>query len=286
MTIRGAPVSPTVRRRRLALELRRLREAAGLTCDEVAGRLECSASKISRVETGRVSVSPRDVRDMLEIYNAADEQRDGLVQLARESRQKGWWHAYGDTVQPHLATYLGLESAASEMRIYNLSRIQALLQTEDYARAVFSAARVGRAHPGTERSVELLMESQRQAMARPLRLWAVLDEAVLRHQVGGRAVVRGQIEHLLELSTRAGMFIQVMPYASGPQIAMDVSFAIMTFPDPADPGIVCIGYPTGLLWIEDLTEVSQYNRLFNHLQAAALSFENSAAFMASVLKEM
>src|SRR5215469_7359923 len=166
--------SPTVRRRRLALELRRLRESAKLTCEEVAERLECSASKISRVETGRVSVSPRDVRDMLEIYGVPEDQRDSLMQLARDSRQKGWWHAYGDTVQPHLATYLGLESAASEMRIYNLSRIQALLQTEDYARAVFSAARVGRAHPGTERSVELLMESQRQAMARPLRLWVVL----------------------------------------------------------------------------------------------------------------
>ena len=100
--------SPTVRRRRLALELRRLRESAKLTCEEVAERLECSASKISRVETGRVSVSPRDVRDMLEIYGAPPEQRDSLVQLARDSRQKGWWHAYGDTVQPHFATYLGL----------------------------------------------------------------------------------------------------------------------------------------------------------------------------------
>src|SRR5262245_10425507 len=124
-----------VRRRRLAAELRRLREAAHLTCEEVAARLECSASRISRVETGKVLASPRDVRDMLEIYGVADEQRDRLIQLARECRQKGWWQGYGDDVQPHLATYLGMESEASQIRQYAVARIPILLQTEDYARA-------------------------------------------------------------------------------------------------------------------------------------------------------
>ncbi len=123
--------SPTVRRRRLTSELRRLREAAKLTCEDVAERLECSVSKISRIETGRVSVSPRDVRDLLLIYGVTGGQHDGLMQLARESRQKGWWHAYGDSVQPHLATYLGLESAASEMKVYRVNRLPGLLQTED-----------------------------------------------------------------------------------------------------------------------------------------------------------
>src|SRR5215475_3946201 len=103
--------SPTIRRRRLALELRRIRETAHLTCEEVAEHLECSASKISRIETGRVSVAPRDVRDMLDLYGASGQQRDSLVQLARESRQKGWWHAYSDAIQPRFATYIGLESA-------------------------------------------------------------------------------------------------------------------------------------------------------------------------------
>ena len=131
--------SPTVRRRRLALELRRLREAARLTCEEVAEHLECSASKISRVETGRVSVSPRDVRDMLELYGVPDQQRDSLVQLARDSRQKGWWHAYSDTIQPQFATYVGLESAASEIRVYEVNLIPGLLQTEEYARTIIKA---------------------------------------------------------------------------------------------------------------------------------------------------
>jgi hypothetical protein len=105
-------------------------------------------------------------------------------------------------------------------------------------------------------------------------------------QVGGREVLRGHIEHQIEFSTRPQMFIQVMPYASDPQIAMDVSFAMMAFPDPADPAIVCIGYPTGLLWIEDISEVSHYDTVFHHLQAAALSFGDSAALIASVLKEI
>jgi transcriptional regulator with XRE-family HTH domain len=131
--------SPTVRRRRLALELRRFRDAAGLTCEEVAEHLECSTSKISRIETGRVSVSPRDVRDMLHFYGVPGPQQDSLVQLARESRQKGWWHAYSDAIEPRFATYIGLESAASEIRIYEVTLIPGLLQTEDYARAVIAA---------------------------------------------------------------------------------------------------------------------------------------------------
>src|SRR5580700_3740582 len=145
--------SPTIRRRRLALELRRLRETAGLTCEQVAEHLECSASKISRVETGRVSVSPRDVRDMLDLYDVPGEQRESLVQLARDSRQKGWWHAYSDTMMPQFATYLGLESAASEIRIYEVSLIPGLLQTEDYARAVIRSGMMSSPSDDIDRQV-------------------------------------------------------------------------------------------------------------------------------------
>src|SRR5258708_5285072 len=147
--------SPTVRRRRLALELRRLREAARLTCEEVADHLECSASKISRVETGRVSVSPRDVRDMLELYGVPAEQRESLVQLARDSRQKGWWHAFSEGEQPQFVTYVGLHSAASELRIYEVSLIPGLLQTEEYARAVSRAGMMNSPGEDVDRRVAL-----------------------------------------------------------------------------------------------------------------------------------
>jgi len=276
-----------VRRRRLASELRRLREAAQLTCDEVAARLDCSASKISRIETGHVLVSPRDVRDLLSIYGIAGAQRDSLIQLARESRQKGWWQTYGSgAVEPHLATYLGLEHAAAEMRIWKLSRVHGLVQTEDYARAVFSAARLGQVHPDTERSVAILMERQRQAAANPPRFRMVLDEAALHHAVGGPEVLRGQVGHLIELSALPDVLIQVMPYNSRVHISMDASFTIMGFPDPADPDVVCVGYPTGLLWVEDTTEVDWYNDMFRQLEAAALSPEDSAAFMTSLLHDL
>jgi transcriptional regulator with XRE-family HTH domain len=277
--------SPTVRRRRLTSELRRLREAAKLTCEDVAKRLECSVSKISRIETGRVAVSPRDVRDLLLIYGVTGDQYDGLIQLARESRQKGWWHAYGDSVQPHLATYLGLESAASEMRVYRVNRIPGLLQTEDYTRALLTTGNVRTPRPNQGQQFALLAARRRQAEANPPTAWVVLDEAALRRQVGGPEVIRAQIEHLIELSAARHMFLQVIPFSGGAHVAMDAPFVILAFPDRADPDVVCVGYATGMLWVEDVTEVRNYNMIFDHLQAAALSFDESVTLMISVLKD-
>jgi transcriptional regulator with XRE-family HTH domain len=278
-------LSPTVRRRRLASELRRLREAAKLTCEDVAERLECSASKISRIETARVTVSPRDVRDLLRIYSVPNDQHDSLMQLARDSRQKGWWQAYGDTVEPHFATYLGMESAASEIKNVNLTRIPVLFQTEDYAREVIAVGRMRPSVPAHDRMVELLLERQRLAQASPPDVWVVMDEAALRRQVGGRDVMRNQIEHLIELTSTPGVFLQFIPFSGGAHAAMDLPFVIMGFPDPADPDVVCMGYQTGVLWIEDMSEVHRYNILFHHLQASALSLDESVALMTSVLQE-
>jgi transcriptional regulator with XRE-family HTH domain len=279
--------SPTVRRRRLALELRRLREAAKLTCEEVADHLECSASKISRVETGRVSVSPRDVRDMLDLYGVPVEQRGGLVQLARDSRQKGWWHAYSDTIQPQYATYLGLESAASEIRIYEVSLIPGLLQTEDYARAVISAGMMSSPREDIERRVELRMARQ-PALTRddPPRLWAVLDEAALRRRVGGAGLMRLQLEHLLGLAALPSVAVQVIPFGGGAHPAMGRPFVILVFPERVDTDVVYLEDLTSSLYLEDLAEVDRYNVFFNHLRATALSFDDSAALIKSVLKEM
>ena len=278
--------SPTVRRRRLALELRRLREAAKLTCEEVAEQLECSASKISRVETGRVSVSPRDVRDMLEIYDVPESQRESLVQLARESRQKGWWHAYGDTVLPHFGTYLGLESAASEIRIYEVNLIPSLLQTEEYARAVISAGMVDKPRTDIERSVALRMERQHVTRTNMPKVWAVLDEAALRREVGGPEVMRVQLEYLRELGSTRNVSLQVIPFGGGAHPAMGRPFVILAFGEELDPDVVYLEDLTSALWVENVDEVDRYNVFFNHLRATALSFENSAALMTAVLKEM
>jgi transcriptional regulator with XRE-family HTH domain len=276
-----------VRRRRVASELRRLREAAQLTCDEVATRLDCSASKISRIETGRVLVSPRDVRDMLSIYGVPEDQRASLIQLARESRQKGWWQTWGD-VQPHLATYLGMESEATEIRQYAVARIPTLLQTESYARAVVTGGRTGMGkYPDpAERVVEMLMERHRLAKASSPSVQVVLDEAGLRRQVGGREIMREQIEHLIERSSMETMVLQFIPFTSGAHVALDLPFVVLGFADPADPDVVAVGYLTGVLWLEDTAEVHSYNTFFRHLQAAALSPRDSAALMTSVLKDL
>jgi transcriptional regulator with XRE-family HTH domain len=282
----AAEHSPTVRRRRLALELRRLREAARLTCEEVAEHLECSTSKVSRIETGRVSVSPRDVRDMLDLYGVSAQQGASLVQLARDSRQKGWWHAYSDTIQPRFATYIGLESAASEIRIYEVTLIPALLQTEDYARTVIAAGTVGGDHDGIERNVELLMARQPPLTSDdPPRLWAVLDEAALRRTVGGAGLMRLQLEHLLDLAQLPSVAIQVIPFGAGAHPAMGRPFVILAFPERADPDVVYLEDLTSALYVEDVDEVDRYNMFFNHLRATALSFEDSATLIMSVIKE-
>ena len=285
--VRRPVLSPTVRRRRLALELRRLREAARLTCDEVAEHLECSASKISRVETGRVSVSPRDVRDMLVLYGVPEDQRASLVQLARDSRQKDWWHAYSDTIAPQFAAYLGLESAAAEIRTYEVSLIPGLLQTEDYARAVIGAGMISGQHEDVSRGVALRMARQ-PALSRddPPKLWAVLDEAALRRQVGGSGLMRIQLEYLREMARLPNVAIQVIPFGGGAHPAMGRPFVVLVFPERVDPEVVYLEDLTRALYLEDAEEVGQYNTVFNHLRATALSLEESAAFIVSVLKEM
>jgi transcriptional regulator with XRE-family HTH domain len=278
--------SPTVRRRRLAAELRQLREKAQLTCEEAAERLECSASKISRMETGRVSVTPRDVRDLLEIYAAPPEMQESLVQLARESRQKGWWQAYGSSVQPHFGTYLDMESAASEIRIYAVSRIPGLLQTADYTRSVVEADLTHRPLARPDRSIAMLAERQRQASAGGPSIWAVLDEAAVRRLVGGQEVMRAQLEYLLEIGTMPGTSIQVIPFSGGAHPAMGRPFTIFAFQEPVDPDVVHVTGLTSALWVEDVSDVHMYNQCFNHLCATALSFEDSAALIMQVLKEM
>jgi transcriptional regulator with XRE-family HTH domain len=279
--------SPTVRRRRLALELRRLREAARLTCEEVAEHLECSASKISRVETGRVSVSPRDVRDMLELYGVPEEQRDSLVQLSRDSRQKGWWHAYSDTIQPQFATYVGLESAASEIRVYEVNIIPGLLQTEDYARTIMRSGTMNGNEEDVERKVALRMARQ-PALTRddPPMLWTVVDEAALRRRVGGTELMRAQLEHVLGLSSLKNVAMQVIPFGAGAHPAMGRPFVILVFPERVDPDVVYLEDLTSTLYLEDVDEVDRYNVFFNHLRATALSFEDSAALVTSVLKDL
>ncbi|HET9138006.1 helix-turn-helix transcriptional regulator [Actinophytocola sp.] len=260
--------SPTVRRRRLASELRRLREAARLTIDEVGEKLECSASKISRIETGHVGVTPRDVRDMLELYALPEDQREVLVQLAREARKKGWWHAYNEVFT---GAFVGLESDASSLRAYQALLVPGLLQTEDYTRAVIKAIAPDHSDEIVERRVTARQSRQKLLTdPQPPEYWVIMDEAVLNRTVGGKEVMRGQLLRLLETAEMPHVTLQVLPFDAGAHAGMEGPFMILGFPEQADPDVVYVENTTAGSYLEEPSDVHRYTLMFDHLRATAL----------------
>jgi transcriptional regulator with XRE-family HTH domain len=272
--------TPTGRRRRLGAELRRLREAAGLTTDRVAEALECSQSKVSRIETGQVSATPRDVRDMLELYRVDPEQREAMVQIAREARQRGWWQKFVD-VPDGVPAYVGLETAASSIDVYMSLIVPALLQTADYARAIIGAVRPDLPRREVDRRVELRMS--RQALLdrdHPPDLQVLLEDAVLQRPVGGPVVMRSQLRRLLEAAERPTVTVQVLPVAAGAHAGKDGPFTIFGFPAPAEPDIVALDSAADALYLEGPEDVRRYRKVFERLLPAALSPTESADLIA------
>ncbi|RZS34274.1 helix-turn-helix protein [Herbihabitans rhizosphaerae] len=276
--------SPTVRRRRLASELRRLREAAGLTIDEVGERLECSASKISRIETAQVGVTTRDVRDMLDLYGVPDDQKEALVQLAREARKKGWWHSYNEIFT---GTFVGLESEASSLHTHQALLVPGLLQTEDYMRSVIRAIRPDVADAEVERRVKArLTRQQLLTDESPPEYWAVIDEAVLHRVVGGPSVMRTQMERLREVAAMPNVTLQVVPFSAGAHSGMEGPFLILGFPEQADPDVVYVDTTTTGVYLEQPAEIKRYTLMFDHLRAAALKPDDTVALVEQVAKRL
>jgi transcriptional regulator with XRE-family HTH domain len=278
--------SPTLRRRHLGSELRRLRESVNLTLDQVAASLYCSTSKISRIETARVSATLRDVRDMLELYGVNDDQRMALMQLAREARQREpWWRTYSGT--PNIRTFVSLEDAAIAIQTSEALLIPGLLQTEDYARSVFRSSTLELDHQEIDRRVAIRMA--RQALLTrdvPPELHIVLDEAVLRRLLGGREVMRNQLSHLVESSDLPSLKLQVLTFDGVKSISMTGAFTILTFPDSIDRAVVFIEHTGGELYLEDEDQIYRHKQLFARLVAAALHPEESLAFMVNLSKEL
>ncbi|WP_034272337.1 helix-turn-helix domain-containing protein [Haloechinothrix halophila] len=264
---------PTVRRRRLASELRRLREVADLTIDDVSEKLECSASKISRIETGHVGVTPRDVRDMLELYGVAGDDREALVQLSREARTRGWWHAYSEVFT---GAFVGLEADASSLRAFQALLVPGLLQTERYAHAVIRAMRPDADEQEIERRVTARMQRQRLLTEpAPPEYWAVIDEAVLHRAVGGSDVMAEQFERLLTMAALPHVTIQVVPFGAGAHPGMEGPFLILGFPEQADPDVVYVDSTTSGAYLELPADVRRYSLMFDHLRATALKPDDS-----------
>jgi transcriptional regulator with XRE-family HTH domain len=276
--------SPTLQRRRLGIELRRLREDAGLTIEQVATNLECSDSKVSRIETGQVSATPRDVRDMLDLYQIDHQQRDALVQVARQARQRGWWEAYGDTLAMPLA---GLETEADQIYEYETMAVPGLLQTMEYARAVLRIARPELLPQQLERWVTFRMARQTLLTRdHPPSFWAVLEECVLRRPVGGRPVMRDQLHHLSNTVNSERLTLQILPLSVGAHVGMNGPFTVYHFNNREDPDVVYLEHARGDLYLERAEQVEPYGSAFDQLRALALSPEESAALIATTARKM
>ncbi|GAA4243780.1 helix-turn-helix transcriptional regulator [Dactylosporangium darangshiense] len=276
--------SPTLRRRQLGMELRRLREAARVTIDQVADRLECSGSKISRIETGQTGVTPRDVRDMLDIYGVDPEYADQLLKIAREARQKGWWQLYGDVLT---SAYVGLEAAADHIRSYEALVVPGLLQTEEYAQAMIHAARPDIGATDVEKRVRVRMGRQSLlTQDDPIDLWVVLDEAVLRRPIGGRAVMRRQLEHLSLAATWPNVTLQVLPFSAGAHAGMDGAFTMLLYDESAGQNFVFASNAAGGLFLEKDDELQRYGFIFDYLRANALRPDESVSMFVKLTKEL
>ncbi|MFF8958839.1 helix-turn-helix transcriptional regulator [Streptomyces sp. NPDC014894] len=275
-------VNPTVRRRRLGLELRRLRELKGMTAEEVAERLLVSQSKISRLENGRRSISQRDVRDLCGVYEVDDHRIvDSLMQMAKDSRQQGWWHAFGDI--PY-SVYIGLETDAASLRVYEPQVVPGLLQTRPYAEALIAGALPESGGADVEKRVSVRMRRQERIKADelPLRLWAVIDEAALHRVVGGEQLMREQLEYLIELSLLPHVTVQVLPFEMGAHPGINGQYAILEFPDATDSSVVYIEGVTSDLYLEKANDVHKYSVMYEHLRAQALNVEQTRAFIENI----
>lgn len=276
--------SPTVRRRRLGVELRRRRESAGITLEYVADRMECSQSKISRIETGHSSVTTRDVRDMLGIYGVDGQDVDELVEIARAARQKGWWHPYSAVL---VGAYVGLEAAAKSIRAYEQQVVPGLLQTPEYAHAMIRAARPDFTEEEVSNRVRVRMARQSLLTRQDdsISFWVVLDESVLSRPVGGDDVMRMQLRRLAEAASMQNVTMQVLPFEAGAHAGMDGTFAILDFPEPGDSDVVYAENATGGLFLEKNDELRKYALIFDNIQAAALSPERTAKLIAELAEE-
>jgi transcriptional regulator with XRE-family HTH domain len=279
---------PTVRRRRLGTELRKLRESCGFKLEEVAAQLEVAPSTLSRIETGKAPTKSVYLNQMLETYGVDDPaQRQVLVDMAREGHRKGWWAAYDDVLPSGFDIYVGLEAETAAVRGYEISVVHGLLQTPDYARGVlremFPRHTVGQ----IERLVDLRIERQRRLDEDPpLELWAILDEAAIRRPVGGRAVMHHQLRHLLEMGERPGMTVQILPFACGAHAGHGGAFSILEFPNRSDAEVAYVESVAGYIYLEKDREVRARAEAFDRLRAAALAPGASADLIEQVAREL
>jgi transcriptional regulator with XRE-family HTH domain len=278
---------PTVLRILLGSQLRMLREVKGITREEAGYAIRASGSKISRMELGRVSFKERDVTDLLRLYGVDEDEAATLVELAIQANSPGWWHKYGDVLPDWFQVYVGLEEAASLIRLYEVQFVPGLLQTADYARAVVRLGQPGAATEEIERRISLRMGRQ-ELLTKPggPRLWAIVDEAALRRPIGGKEVMRAQLVQLLEATEQPQVTLQVMPFRSGGHAAEAGAFTIMRFPEPDLPDVVYLEQLTSALYLDKRDDVEKYTEVMERLSVEAESPERSVHILSGMLEEV
>ncbi len=278
---------PTALRILLGAQLRRLREARQITLEDAGYVIRASGSKMSRLETGRVGFKSRDIADLLTLYGVSDEQqRTALQDLARQASAVGWWHDYADVMPSWFEPYVGLEEAAASVRSYEIQFVPGLLQTADYARAVALLGYPTGAEAEIDRRVSLRMARQAVlSRATPVHVWAVLDEAALRRPVGGADVMRGQLRHLIEVSMRPNVSLQIIPLETGGHAAAGGPFSIMRFSERDLPDVVYLEQLTSALYLDKLETVDHYLVVMDRLCVEALPTSSSVEAINAMLKD-
>jgi len=276
--------SPTIRARRLRRELRRLRDQAGLIAEDVAAQLGWHRTKVIRIEQGHSRVTLNDVRELLDLYKASDEEQHMLLTLVRQARQRGWWNAYGDVLPDD---YVGFEAEASAISSYESSYVPGLLQTEEYVRAIIHGGRLTADPEEVDRIVAARL-ARKALLSRdvPPKLWFVLDEAVIRRVVGGPEVMRAQLARLIDACAHPSIVMQILPFSAGAHAAMGGAFTILDYEDPVlDPTVIYVGNDTSTVLMEKEVQVARYRLAFDHLRAKALDPDRSGEFLAQVARD-
>lgn len=283
--------SPVVQRRRLRAELRKARQEAGLTQEQVAAAMDWSLSKVIRIEAGSVGISTNDLKSLLRHYKLVDEARtDELVMLARAARERSWWSGYRDVAPKGLLQLIGYESAAVIRRNFEPLLVPGLLQTEEYARAVIRQLEERYPAERVDALVELRMRRQEllDRADSPL-LFFILDEAVVRRLVGGKAAMRRQVRRLIELADSPNVTIEVVPFSAGVHPGIKGPFVVLEFPDPADDDVLYVESALGDLISRDVPEEEEilaYRETFEQLRTMSLGPEGSLTYLAKLADEM
>lgn len=288
MTVAGGEGGPTALRIMLGGQLRRMREAAKISRADAGWQIRASESKVSRMELGRVGFKERDVSDLLELYGLSDEtERVRLMELARAANNPGWWSRYGDVMPNWFANYVGLEVAAKLIRTYEVLFVPGLLQTEAYARAVVQLGKTFLPPEEIEQRVALRVTRQQiLTRANPVRLWAVIDESVLKRPIGGRDAMCEQIEQLLKVSQQPNVTLQVMPFSSGGYPGAGGAFTIMRFPEGDLPDVVYIEHAASALFLDKLEDLDEYAAIMEALTIAAAPVSDTPRILQDALAEM